>query len=139
MADDQLGLATPLAQPDHASDVVDPVPAVTALLVSEQIRITQSVLAASAAESANAGPSSVLAPLGRLLLPPAGLALVDLLSDTGAPTLIGSNSESVSEAAQQAAGLVAVPAAALTALALLGWALKPVAVKASAGVAGRTG
>ncbi|MDH5422456.1 MAG: hypothetical protein OEY55_11690, partial [Acidimicrobiia bacterium] len=45
----------------------------------------------------------------------------------------------VTEAAQQAAGPVAVPAAALTAITLLGWVLKPAAIKAAAGVAGRNG
>lgn len=125
-------------QPVEAIEAVDPGPEVTALLASEKVRITRAAPALSTAESAPPSAGSVLAPLGRLLLPPAGLALVDLLSDTDAPTLIGSNRESVAEAAQQAAGLVAVPAA-LTALALLGWALKPAAIKASAGVAGRNG
>ena len=140
MADDLLVLASPVtAQPAQATDTVDPGPDVTALLVTEQVRIAQSALAATTAASATPSTRSLLAPLGRMLLPPAGLALVDLLADTGAPVLNRSSSESVTEAAQQAAGLVAVPTAVLTALTLLGWALKPAAIKASAFVAGRIG
>jgi len=138
--DDLLILASHAPAPEaQPTEISDPGPDVTALVATEQIRFPQSVLAAPNAASVPAGAGSLLGPIGRMLLPPAGLALVDLLADTDAPVLVGSNSESVAEAAQQAAGLVAVPAAALTALTLLGWALKPAAIKVSAFVAGRIG
>lgn len=79
---------------------------------------------------ARPAPESSLMPLGRLLLPPAGVALVDLLAASDTRFVNPSGIDSVTEAAKQATGLVAIPAAALTALAMLGWAIKPIAIKA---------
>jgi len=82
-------------------------------------------------------PELSFMPLDRMLLPPVGIALVDLLAASDTRFVNPAGVDSVTEAARQAAGLVALPAAALAALAMLGWAIKPAAIKAGSLFVGR--